>query len=113
MPKALPEAAALLIAALLGSVSIFGFAQFYLFFVPILTVAVLLFFLIRTDNALQAFLLGFFFGAGMFLTGTNWIFISLHNFGNLAIFTAATVTIAFCLFLAIFPGLQSLIFFKI
>lgn len=78
---------AYLIAALAGAANVFAFAPFGLFFIPILTVALLLR-LIALATPGRAAKLGFSFGAAWFAGGTYWLYISLHDFGKAPVILA-------------------------
>ncbi|MBS3935036.1 MAG: apolipoprotein N-acyltransferase [Sulfuritalea sp.] len=93
-----------LLAAGLGGVSVFGFAPFELFPLPILTLA-LLFRLWQQAEPGRAAWLGFCWGAGFFLAGVSWVYISLHDMGGMAAPLAAVATLLFCAYLALFPAL--------
>ena len=47
--------------------------------------------------------LGFCFGLGYFLTGVSWVYVSMHEFGGMAVPLAAFATLFFC---AIWPCFQ-------
>src|SRR5690606_16071956 len=72
---------AYLIAALAGAANVFAFAPFGLFFLPILTVALLLVLAANAAPA-RAAKLGFVFGAAWFAGGMYWLYISIHDFGK-------------------------------
>ncbi len=55
--------------------------------------------------AFAAARLGFAFGLGWFGVGVSWIYISLHDYGELAAPLAAAAVFAFCAYLALFPAL--------
>jgi apolipoprotein N-acyltransferase len=96
---------ATLILFMLGAVSVLGFAPFYLFPVSILAVAGLCLFWIRATTAWQAARMGFVFGLGMYVVGIYWIYISLHDFGQMPALFAALCTFLLCGFMALFPAL--------
>ncbi len=52
----------------------------------------------------SAFLSGFAFGLGFFLTGVSWVYISLHTYGSMPAGLAVLATLAFCSGLALFVG---------
>ena len=52
-----------------------------------------------------AFGLGYFFGLGLYGAGASWVYVSLHRFGAMPMPLAATATLAWCAFLALFPAL--------
>lgn len=51
--------------------------------------------------------LGYAFGLGWFGVGVHWIFISLHIYGDMNFVLSAAAVVAFCAFLALFPGLAT------
>ena len=89
---------------LLGALAVLGYAPFYLYPVPILTLAGLFHFLKTATSRKQAFMLGYLYGLGMFGAGVSWIYVSLHDFGGMPLPLAALATAALCAFIAGFPG---------
>lgn len=92
-----------LCAALLGALSVIGYAPFQLYPVPVLTLAGL-FLLVRRAGG-QEFGLGYCYGLGLYGAGVSWIYVSLHDFGGMPAAGAALATALLCAFLALFPGL--------
>ena len=108
----------------LGAASVLGYAPFHLFPVPVLTLAGLLLLLQRcaaSDHATShqatshhatshqatvraAAATGFSFGLGLFLAGVSWVYVSLHDYGGMAMPVAAVFTLLFCIYLACFPA---------
>ncbi|PKO51071.1 MAG: apolipoprotein N-acyltransferase [Betaproteobacteria bacterium HGW-Betaproteobacteria-2] len=95
----------LLVAALLGSLAVLGFAPFYIYPSTIFSIAGLFYLWHRADNNKQAAWLGFFYGLGLFIAGIYWIYISLHDFGGMPWWMAAFSTFCLCAFLSLFPAL--------
>ena len=93
-----------IIAFVLGAVAVAGYAPFYLFPLPVLALAGLLYFWSQAPTARAAALTGFAFGLGLFLFGVSWIYVSLHDFGAMPMPVAAATTLLFCAFLALFPA---------
>lgn len=91
-------------ALLLGTVCVLGFAPFYLWPVPVLALAALAWMLERTASARSAAATGFVFGVGYFVTGTSWVYVSMTEFGAMAVPLAAFATLFFCSYLALFPA---------
>jgi apolipoprotein N-acyltransferase len=91
--------------ALLGALTVLGFAPFYLFFVPALTLAALFHLWRHAGSHRAAAWIGFAFGCGLFLTGVSWVYVSMHDFGGMPLPIAVLATLLFCLFLALFPML--------
>ena len=93
--------------------TVLGFAPFYLFPVPVITLAVLLAFCHKSQTPLQAAFLGFCFGMGLFSAGVTWIYVSLHDFGAMPMPTAVIALIILCAYLAIFPALSAWVLAKL
>src|SRR5262245_28988780 len=108
-----PGRGRLLVAVLLGASSVLGFAPFYLFPVPVAALAGLAWLWIASRSARQAFALGFSFGLGYFLTGTSWVYVSMHDFGGMAWPVAGVATLFFCSYLALFPAAAGWVFARI
>ena len=98
-------------AMVLGAASVLGFAPFYLFPLPVLTLAGLAWLWARAPSAATATTIGFAFGLGLFGAGASWVYVSLHDFGAMPLPLAALATFLFCAYLALFPaavgGLQA------
>ena len=92
----------------LGAVTVFGFAPFHLYPLPVLTLALLLAIWERTPDARARFLAGFAWGLGFFLGGVSWVYVSLHTFGAMPAPLAALSAFLFCALLALFPGFTGL-----
>jgi apolipoprotein N-acyltransferase len=88
-----------------GALSVAGFGDPALDFVPIAGFALLAWLWTREASARAAGWLGFAFGAGLFLVGVSWVYVSLHRFGMMPAPLAALATLLFCLYLALFPAL--------
>lgn len=97
-PRRLP-----LFAAGLGAASVFGFAPFVWFPLPILILAVL-FGLLREASPRRAFVAGGAYGLGFFLAGVSWIHVSLATYGAMPPLLAALATLLFCALVALFPA---------
>lgn len=88
---------------LLGALTVLGFAPFYLFFVPVLTLAALFRLWRHAGSHRAAAWIGFAFGCGLFLVGVSWVYVSMHDFGGMPLPIAVLATLVFCAFLALFP----------
>jgi apolipoprotein N-acyltransferase len=91
-------------AVALGAASVAGFAPLYLYPMPVITLALLLWLWNDAPTPGRAAALGWWFGLGFFLTGVSWVYVSLHNFGAMPAPLAAFATLLFCAFLALFPA---------
>jgi len=103
-PYSISHRASLVIAFVLGAVTVAGYAPYYLFPQPVITVAGLFYLWSRAPGGRAAATIGFAFGLGLFLFGVSWVYVSLHDFGAMPMPLAATFTILFCAFLALFPA---------
>jgi apolipoprotein N-acyltransferase len=94
----------------LGAASVAGFAPFYFFPLPLVTVALLMWLWQGAATAKRAAALGWWFGLGFFLVGVSWVYVSLHTFGAMPAPLAAVFTFLFCAYLALFPGVAGYAF---
>ena len=94
----------LIIAFVLGAVTVAGYAPYYLFPQPVITAAGLFYLWSRAASPRAAAGIGFVFGLGLFLFGVSWVYVSLHDFGAMPMPLAAAATLLFCAFLALFPA---------
>ncbi|MHB1236196.1 MAG: apolipoprotein N-acyltransferase [Gallionella sp.] len=92
-------------ALLAGSACLFGFAPFGIYPIPVLALAILFALWQRADTPRGAAHLGFAFGLGLFGAGTSWIYVALHDYGDMAMLLALPATMLFCAFLALFTAL--------
>ena len=90
--------------ALAGAATVFGFAPFHAWPVPIATAAVLFLVWSRCERARGAAQSGFAFGLGLNLAGVSWVYVSLNQFGHMPAPLAALATFLFCAYLALFPA---------
>ena len=89
----------------LGAISVLGFAPFGYYVVPVISLAALLLIWQRCTTRAAAAAVGFAYGAGLFLAGTSWVYVSLHVYGGMAAPVAALFTLLFCLIQACYPAL--------
>lgn len=99
-------------AFLFGAASVLGFSPFYLFPVPLITLA-LLAWLWQEAAPRTAAMQGFAFGAGCFLAGVSWVYVSMHVFGGMPPPLAAVAAFLFCCVLALFPALAGYVFARL
>lgn len=90
---------------LLGALTVLGYAPFYLYFLPPLTLAWLFHLWLHAGSRHAASLIGFAFGLGLFGVGVSWVYVSMHNFGMLPLPIAAFATLLFCAFFALYLAL--------
>lgn len=87
----------------LGAASALGFAPFYLFPLPIVCLTAYFWLVARDDRHVLA--RSYLFGLGWFLAGVSWVYISLHDMGQLPAPVAVPATLGFAALLAVFPAL--------
>lgn len=99
-------------AFLLGAATVLGFAPFYLFPLPLATLAALVALWSAAVPRLAA-LQGFAFGLGFFLAGVSWVYVSMHQFGGMPAALAALAAFLFCAYLALYPALAGYLFARL
>lgn len=60
----------------------------------------------HTATPRQATWQGFAWGLGCFLVGVSWVYVSMHDVGGMPAPVAALMTLAFALYLALYPALS-------
>lgn len=88
---------------LLGALVMLSFAPFGLYPLAPLLLMPLLFAFIRSEPR-RASQLGFAFGAGLFLAGTYWLYISIHVFGEAPLVLAIFLMLALVFIMALYYG---------
>lgn len=96
---------AVLIAALAGALTVFGFAPFGVALLPVATLTLLFVLWRDAASAKRAAALGFAFGLGLFGAGVSWIYVALQTFGGMPAPLAALGIAGFCAYLALWPAL--------
>lgn len=94
---------ACLAAALAGAAAVAGFAPLEWFPLAPLSLTALFLLWQSATTTRQTVALGYAWGLGFFLTGVSWIYVSLHDVGDMALPLAAGATLLFCGGLALFP----------
>lgn len=95
----------IIISFLSGVFTVLGFAPFYFFPIPLITLALLIYFWRKSVKPFSAAMLGFSFGMGMFGAGVTWIYVSLHDFGGMPMPLGVLALILLCAYLSLFPAL--------
>lgn len=89
----------------LGALAVLGFAPYYFFLAPIISLIGLIYLWEKAPSPVACLQLGFLFGLGLHIVGIYWIYISLHNFGGMPWWFAGFCTFCLCAFMALFPAL--------
>ena len=87
-----------------GLLAVLGFAPFGIFPLTVLSLAVLFTQWLRAENAGTATRIGWAFGFGLFGAGIGWIYIALHDYGDMPFILAFPGTALFAAFLGLFPA---------
>ena len=95
------------VALICGLVFSFGFAPFDLWLLSILSLVLLL--TLLNDSNGDVFLIGYFFGFGMWVTGISWLYVSIHYHGNVNIYGSILIILLFIAILALYSGLLFLL----
>jgi apolipoprotein N-acyltransferase len=104
-PPAPPSLALVCLATFVaGAVAVAGFAPLYAWPLPIVSLAILFAAWTRETSTRRAFAVGYAFGLGFFLVGVSWVYVSLHDYGDMPMILAALAVLLFCAYLALFPA---------
>ena len=95
------------ILLLAGALCVFGFAPFGIFPVPVVALALLFTLMHRAESPRAAAWVGFAFGLGFFSAGIGWIYVALHDYGDMPMLLALSATLLFAAFLALFTALAA------
>ena len=99
----------LILSFLLGSSLVLAFEPFNFWFLSFFS-PIFVFYLIVKSNLKQSFLIGWFFGFGLWVNGIFWIENSIHDYGGANIISSYLLTLILALFLALFFALIFSIF---
>jgi apolipoprotein N-acyltransferase len=97
----------LLLALLAGVAQTLSFAPYGLPPLQLVALAALIALVQRERSWPRAALLGFAFGLGWFGSGVNWVYISMHDHGDMPFWAAAPATAGLCSYLALYPALAA------
>lgn len=92
------------LALLAGLSCVAGFAPTGLFPIPVVALSVLFVLWSKSGTPRAAARLGFSFGLGLFCAGIAWIYVALHDFGDMPAWLAAPATLLFAAFLSLFTA---------
>ena len=96
-----------------GAISVLAFAPFGLFPLLVLSLAVLVRVLERTESARTGFILGLAWGLGAFLAGVSWLYVALNRYGGMPMPLAALAILLVCLYLALYPALVGALYVRL
>ncbi len=98
------KSGAFILSLCAGAFAVLGYAPFYFYPAPILALAALFLLQHSAPTVKRAAIIGWAFGMGLFGAGVSWIYVSLHDFGEMPMLPAGLATAGFCAFLALFPA---------
>lgn len=98
---------ACLLALLFGAVCIFGFAPFFVWWLPVVAYSAWFWLLSRFAPPHQALILGACFGFAYFASGVGWLYISLNHYGGVPPVFAVLAVALFAAYLAMFPSMAA------
>jgi apolipoprotein N-acyltransferase len=93
----------------LGALCALSFAPVSWLYVPVAALAALFIIWAGCETRASAAAAGFAFGLGLFLAGVSWVYVSMHDYGDMPAVLAVIATILFCTVLAIFPALAGVL----
>jgi apolipoprotein N-acyltransferase len=96
-----------IVALLAGVAHTLSFAPFEFPALQVTALATLIALVQRQSSGWGAALLGFLFGLGWFGTGVSWVYISMHDHGDLPIWVAGPATAGLAGYLALYPALAA------
>ena len=97
------------LAFVFGLLAVFGFSPFTLFPLLILALAALFWLWLQATSVREAVWLGFIFGMGLLCGGVGWIYVALHDYGDMNFLLALLGTAMFCAVNAALPALAGYI----
>jgi len=100
-----PRSYHFILAGLSGIFAVAGFAPWNIFPATILSLTLLFWLWHQAETPRISFGLGCAFGLGFFSTGVGWLYVALHEFGNMPMPLALLAMFLFSAFLGLFPGL--------
>ncbi len=93
------------LALLAGASCVAGFAPVDYYPVPVLALSLLFVFWSQARSPREAAGLGYSFGMGLFGAGVSWIYVALHDYGDMNFWLAGLATLIFSSFLSLFTAL--------
>ncbi len=93
------------IALLAGAACVLGFAPFGFYPISVVALAVLFTLWCNIESPASAAKIGFTFGLGLFCVGIGWLYIAMHDYGDMPALLALLATFLFTAFWALLPAL--------
>lgn len=93
------------IAFFAGAACVLGFAPFAIYPLSVITLAALFYLWRNTESPVDSAKIGFAFGLGLFCVGIGWLYIAMHDYGDMPSLLALLATFLFAAFWALLPAL--------
>jgi apolipoprotein N-acyltransferase len=93
-----------LLLALAGGINTLAFAPYTLWWLPVFSLALLVYLVQRASGLRQACLYGFSYGLGWFGVGVSWVHVSIADFGGLPLIASLGLMLLLVSYLALFPA---------
>lgn len=97
------------LALISGAALTLAFAPFSIWIIAIASIGIFNLLLMGAGRA-RSFALAFSFGIGLFGTGTSWVFVSIHQYGQASVALAAGLTAVFVIGIALLFALPFIIY---
>jgi apolipoprotein N-acyltransferase len=94
-----------------GALLPFAFAPYDFGLAALISPGILLWCLTKRSLA-KSFMIGFLYGIAMFGVGVNWVYVSIHDYGNTTAWLASIITGLFVLLMALYPAILSVVLNK-
>lgn len=96
-----------LLLVIAGSLNTLAFAPYTLWWLPVFSLALLVYFIQRATRLRQACLYGFSYGLGWFGVGVSWVHVSIAEFGGIPLIASLGLMLLLVSYLALFPVLAA------
>lgn len=113
MNRSLPPLLSCLLSFIAGAVIHLGFAPYNLWLPALAGLSIFATLISLAESGKMAFKNAFCFGAGLFGAGVNWVYVSIHIYGEVPAVLAFIFTAGFALFLALVFALPWLVLHKV
>lgn len=102
-----------LLVAGAGAITTLAFAPFTLWWLPVLTLAALVYHINHATTAKQAALFGLSYGLGWFGVGISWVHVSIDQFGGIPLVGSLALVALLASYLSLYPALASWLGFRL
>lgn len=93
-----------------GAIYSTGFEPFNVWPLTLCSIAVLFYVITSAKTYKEAFLLAWLFGVGKYVVGVSWVYVSIHDHGDVHWFISGGLVLGLCLIFALTVGLVGLLY---